>query len=363
MRRLHGPDPHGVVTLAALLAVLFAARRRAAKRQDAWHPITLYWRQKRRRLESVRAPRLALTAGAVMFAQFHLHFAIRSADGAPRRSTHLLPIAADRQTRIVVEHPGTVTQPRTVLAQLRSQPAVQTRGVMEHRRTITQSRMVLVQPYRAQSIPSVSSPGHAQIDWGTKLHTTARSSVPTRQPIVPAIATRGAVRRVLPLLGPSRIVNRPLSPDLGGVHSHLRPGETMDGKDRNFQAVQAYPIGPPLYRSRAAVMRHPLPAGSQESIPAHLNFPLQTLVWCRPTQANAENPGNRRQGGLDALEEQSRGRSLTGKEAAFEMPHTSGNSPATPAIKIDSALIDRLTDDVIRRVERRARIERARQGL
>jgi hypothetical protein len=29
----------------------------------------------------------------------------------------------------------------------------------------------------------------------------------------------------------------------------------------------------------------------------------------------------------------------------------------------DSALLDRLTDDVIRRVEKRARIERARRGL
>jgi hypothetical protein len=80
-------------------------------------------------------------------------------------------------------------------------------------------------------------------------------------------------------------------------------------------------------------------------------------------QPAAETTGNRRQWELDALEEQSSGRSFPGREAAFGLSHSAGRVPVTPAIKIDSALMDRLAEDVIRRVERRARIERERRGL
>jgi hypothetical protein len=45
------------------------------------------------------------------------------------------------------------------------------------------------------------------------------------------------------------------------------------------------------------------------------------------------------------------------------MPHPFGRTPAAPAMKIDAALMDRLADDVIRRVEQRARINRERRGL
>jgi len=63
------------------------------------------------------------------------------------------------------------------------------------------------------------------------------------------------------------------------------------------------------------------------------------------------------------LARQAHGRSFPGQEADSGMPHPSGHAPATPALKIDSGLMDRLADDVIRRVEQRARINRERRGL
>jgi hypothetical protein len=44
-----------------------------------------------------------------------------------------------------------------------------------------------------------------------------------------------------------------------------------------------------------------------------------------------------------------------------ELAHSS--RPALQMKDLDGTLLDRLTDDVIRRVERRARIERERRGL
>ena len=62
------------------------------------------------------------------------------------------------------------------------------------------------------------------------------------------------------------------------------------------------------------------------------------------------------------LARRAQGRSFPGQEAASGVPHPSGHAPAPPALKIDAGLMDRLTDEVIRRVERCARIERARRG-
>ena len=324
-----------VLALAAHAALDFAARRKARNRHLARRRMTLFWRQKRKRLEGVQARRVA-PAGVVLAPQFHMQF-ITSAVDRPMRDSilRLLPVVASHQTRVV----------------------------MENRRTIIQSRIYLAQPRRAQSTVQVSSLRHAQSDSGTKLQTTAQYPNSARQPIAPATTTWGAVRAQFPVRGSSRRVNRPQSPNLGRTHPRVRRGQSVDGKDQTFQAVQTYTIEPHLFRSRSVVMRHSVPPRSQESTPAQLYFQPQELVWHRAMQPAAEIAGNRRQWDLDALEEPSHGRSFTGKEAVSGMPHLSGHAPATPAIKIDSALMDRMADDVIRRLERRARIERARQGL
>ncbi len=86
-------------------------------------------------------------------------------------------------------------------------------------------------------------------------------------------------------------------------------------------------------------------------------------MWRRARQPAAEIAGNERQFDPRELARRAQGRSFPGQEAASGVPHPSGHAPAPPALKIDAGLMDRLTDEVIRRVERRARIERARRGL
>jgi hypothetical protein len=50
-------------------------------------------------------------------------------------------------------------------------------------------------------------------------------------------------------------------------------------------------------------------------------------------------------------------------EPAPELSSRSGRAAALRVTDLDPALLDRLTDDVIRRVEKRVRIERERRGL
>jgi hypothetical protein len=84
------------------------------------------------------------------------------------------------------------------------------------------------------------------------------------------------------------------------------------------------------------------------------------LVW-RTAQA-VQNGGIKQHGGSSTSGEQ-RGGSLT--EQAVQLQTAPPSRPATEIqlAKIDSRVLDRLTDDVITRMERRIRIERERRGL
>jgi len=51
------------------------------------------------------------------------------------------------------------------------------------------------------------------------------------------------------------------------------------------------------------------------------------------------------------------------EESTVSVPQVSEKAVAGPITKLDAALVDRLAEDVIRRIEKRARIERQRRGL
>jgi len=141
-------------------------------------------------------------------------------------------------------------------------------------------------------------------------------------------------------------------------------GTRKDEQAQTFQRpTRTYKREPHLFRSRSAAASNAVPPRSQESTAPQLYFHPQELVWRRAMQPAAEIADNERQLNPRELAHQAQGRSFPGQEAAPGMPHPSGHTPATPAMKFDSGLMDRLADDVIRRVEQRARINRERRGL
>jgi hypothetical protein len=282
----------------------------------------LFWRQKRKGMQDVGATRLALTTNAVSFAQIHLHFVIREGEGAPHNVTSgLRPVAASRQTRVA----------------------------MEHQSTITRSRMYLTHLHRAQSIVQVSSLRHAENHSIAKQQVAAQFPDFARQPIAPPTITWGRAR------------TRSRALEQGGWRAHF--GNGVDEKSQTFRSVPTYKVAPNVFRSNSAVARHAVPPRSQENTAAQLYFQPQKLVWRRVLELATEKNGSPRPWDPEDFEEQSESRSFKGKERAFRTPHSSGYEQATPVLKIDPSLIDRMADDVIRKLERRARIERARQGL
>jgi hypothetical protein len=108
----------------------------------------------------------------------------------------------------------------------------------------------------------------------------------------------------------------------------------------------------------------PFPAREHESRP--LQFPSdrpEELVWRRvlptPTNSVENRPG------LELSESSSRPqvRSPPSHESALGMTPVHERAAATQITRLDPAVLDRLADDVIRRVEKRVRIERQRRGL
>ena len=86
-------------------------------------------------------------------------------------------------------------------------------------------------------------------------------------------------------------------------------------------------------------------------------------MWHRTRQPPAETADNERQVDHRELVHQAHSGSYPQRDTTSGMPQAFGHTPVPAVLKIDSGLVDRLADDVIRRVERRARIERERRGL
>jgi hypothetical protein len=86
-------------------------------------------------------------------------------------------------------------------------------------------------------------------------------------------------------------------------------------------------------------------------------------VWRRVTGPPTEiADSERRQEFSDSYERPSL-RSFQSQEAAAHAPARFEQPAAQQITSLDPRLVDRLTDDVIRRVEQRVRIERERRGL
>lgn len=118
-----------------------------------------------------------------------------------------------------------------------------------------------------------------------------------------------------------------------------------------------------VFRAQSTASGDTTPRLTRGSIAPQTYFHQEELVWRRAVLPAAGSAGDERQAGAREHGPQPLDRSLPVLGVSPGMPPAFGHVPAAPALKIDTALMERLADDVIRRVERRERIERARRGL
>jgi hypothetical protein len=88
-----------------------------------------------------------------------------------------------------------------------------------------------------------------------------------------------------------------------------------------------------------------------------------TLAWRKPPHAIGEGAAVEE---LGNVAQKSPARAAQTREAVLAAPAAQVRATAAEAMRLmalDPKLIDRLADDVVRRVEKRVRIERERRGL
>jgi len=363
MKHGRSQHPYGVLALAARAALRFAARRPTSNRHDGWRPVALFWRRKPKGPEGLRARRMAPAAAAMWLPQFHLHFITRVNDRPQRNPMPgLSPIAAFHQRRVVTDYQRTIIRSSMYAAQ----PHRTQRPVRPARSDVganvkaaapygNAARRPIVPPIatwvagRAQRAVRVFALRTARGASGANVQVSAPHANSDRRPIVPPTATWAA--------------GRAQRPDLGRTYPSVHLSKSTNAQAQTGQTPRLYKREPHLFRSRSAVISNAVPPRLHKSTAPQLDFRPQELVWRRAMQPAATIADNKQQSAPRDLAHQAQGRSISGNEAASGMSHLFGQAQASSAIKFDSSLMDRLADDVIRRIERRVRIERARRGL
>ena len=375
----------------------------SSSRRSFWRPIILRWQRRRQCQVNLSAARSASRAAVALFPQFHFHYATHRNE----RTHHYrvsAPVAATRfaATRAVVVHHHThhtnkhsqpsLNQPDTQTTQPNNTPLNRYNHTHSHTQHQTSFDATTLSPQlhparRALCPFNAHQQLRRNIEVGSHNHTQHQPSFdattfsPQPHPAYRALRPFNAheyLRRNIEvgLIGTLR------SPKKAGNDSIKLPAVN---RLRRWQFEKtAEPVRAGLWRpeqttpflTQSRIWQHwlqifhsrslttdPVADRSQPHKAARMQFDLaEELVWrrvLRPTTEAAQ--AERRQEVSDSVQRPAlrtfQSHEATPKSAAIEQ------STVPQIIKLDPSFLDRLTDDVIRRVEKRAQIERQRRGL
>jgi len=314
---------------ALLLPARDAARRFVSSRVKVkgrgatlvgWRPIVLRWRKRAKHLPRAIAQRAAATATYLSLPQFHFHFANYQTQ---RSSTNVsrAPGSSSRvfDTRIVHDElragvrPISSSQDRFAY---RLTPVID-RGVQAAAKHANFGNRFLSVSSQSKVIDSVAPRVSAE-----RKYLLSRPAVSSVRPLRnDNLATPGRESRIVHSWSPLLLVRPQSKNDNASPHAH----------DRRV-------ILPQYHRT-------------------------EELVWRRVSTSTTEITERMRH--LESLvsSERPTSRVASSEQTAVEIARAIEAVKATPVTKLDPALMDRLANDVIRRVEQRVRIERERRGL
>lgn len=304
-----------------------------AARKRNWAPLVLRWRKRRAISRGIPAGRFVSSTNLTSFSQFHLYFTqfftqrgprfTSSKIGRPLPFLHTQTIRSYRSLDLVRAKP---LHPEAAGYRRRRRPA----GYQIEERARAEAGMQSEAPYSAQTDATAitrsflireSTLFHRSIFGRKRLRPNAdetRTTAPTRP--LPAFVFAGLSR--------SRSDRRPM------------PTARMRAE-----------TGSAVLSPREATFRPTLSHQREE------------LVWRRVTRSLADNDER-------SLHHESVDQPVRAEPSHPEVSQIAGDhsfsiaAAAGGAItSFDPAMVDRLTDDIIRRVEKRARIERERRGI
>ena len=352
-----------VLGLAACNAARrFATRRLNARgRRDAWRPVVLRWRQRRRRLGNVPAGRAALQSQVSWFPQFHFHVASHVSDRTRRNPMPgLSPAAGSQQKRVVMDHRWTSVPTATPPLQL-GDAKLPLREIYE-RNSSRSIEHAPVTPALRVSWPRNSSQSKdhfpvtpaPRVSW---LRNSSRSK--DHFPVTPAPRVSWLPFAQHLVTWPTHRARHQLFERTPEVRSRMqREGQTQFLQTRS----QVWQHWLQVFSLRQPNISDPVPRRPESKALQFQHERPEELVWRRvlPTPLNSDDKR-----GLELSESINRTqvRSQPAHEPAVGVAPLLERAAATQVTKLDPGVLDRLTDDVIRRVEQRMRIERQRRGL
>lgn len=337
------------------LAARTAARRFASMRRikargsrTAWLPIALRWRMKRKKGTSVSATREAMppAPSVTWMSMFHLRF-------------NMLANERSRREREARSFP-----PSTVIRELR-------RSVVSRHWATDRVTTLTMSPRAASPTPRVFAARRAGV------HVSATAARQMVRLLTTHTTATDVERRVLSTVFPTRRANVQVSADAArppvrqltthvktthvarrALFESMRKSATSSFSERlSERRLSSHEMR--VFRTHSAtthrLREESKRSGVQVVLPA-------VLVWRTAPQAQTErardtsftNP-------LPVSARPSAG--LVAAQAAAPEAARRSAQRALQAGDLDPALLNRLTDDVIRRVERRVRIDRERRGL
>ncbi|MDX6443400.1 MAG: hypothetical protein QOH71_474 [Blastocatellia bacterium] len=334
-------------------------RRNSSRRRSVWRPISLRWQRRRQRQVKLSAIGSLNRAPVVLLPQSHFHYTTHRNERTQHERVSG-PVAATRLAATRAVGP-VVLFPQSHL------------HYTTHRNERTQHERVSVAATRLAATRAL-----VVHHWpGFHAHTFSLQTRPANRALRPFFVPENLRRNIeAGLIGPPR------SPRAAGSHS-ITPPAVNRLRPREFQqTAELVRLGQwrkeqtPSFLMQSRSWHHwlqifhsrPLttetvPDRSRPNKASQIQSDLpEELVWRRAKRPATEVIEAERQQEVSASVQRPTLRTFqtqeaTPKSAPIERP------TAAQILSLDPGFLDRLTDDVIRRVEKRAQIERQRRGL
>ena len=353
----------------------FVLRRfTAVPRRHTWSRIVLRWRKTRQRnLQTRISARRAAVAQShtraakalsrvSYFQQFHLHFALAGRDQLRRPSKPIqVRLYGERTHRAQSRKRGA----NEILLRQASGPGLFREVIPRTTETIDQSPIVPADARaRSKDEVGIAQPAQLpQLTWHTKRWSSiARRLGPSFHPVLsrhidtPTPKTRSTTPIEQPgSAGRRRTVE---TWELGQLSRRLSRNEIADivRRDRNRESDV---VASPAKRSVPLLSRRPRGREFARSADGKNT----ELIWRRSSPMPSEKQSLDADGTGDTNHSRNAPNSASANNSLPDVERLIERVAVKQMTKLDPALLDRLTDNVISRVEKRIKIERQRRGL
>ena len=326
----------------------FASHRNRKRGSNGWLPLVLQWRQRRSARRNVRTDRVKALAPQLSFLQTHFCFETYASDPHRVRSMPGLfsTISIYRQSMTLARH--LINSTSVYSASKNPRNHYRASHSASIRVSLNRERIVF-----DRNRTHVVTNNGGSLAWRTdRIIERPQLVIERTESLRPSRSAKSITNQIL------------LRPRTSYVAQILRAARMNTRHEQLTHVVKTHTMDdhPRAFSRRSPARETVTFAAPPTKQIAQVKFERpEELVWRRaPAPLVNEISGH---SNIAAPAQHQSARAVVEETPGQTTSSSAGRSATRPITKLDPALMDRLTDDVIRRVEQRARIERQRRGL